>query len=93
MAELVARPDSKITRKQVKDLNLPKDLTLGGLIRDGEPMMIKGDTHIQAYDHVVVFCLDTAMRKLEDYLINCQWTTLGCLFSLFNVSIVNSILC
>ena len=48
VAELVARPDSKITRKQVKDLNLPKDLTLGGLIRDGEPMMIKGDTHIQA---------------------------------------------
>ena len=37
------------------------------LIRDGEPMMIKGDTQIQAYDHVVVFCLDTAMRKLEDY--------------------------
>ena len=67
VAELVARPDSKITRKQVKDLNLPKDLTLGGLIRNGEPMMIKGDTHIQAYDHVVVFCLDTAMRKLEDY--------------------------
>ena len=67
VAELVARPDSKITRKQVKDLNLPKDLTLGGLIRDGEPMMIKGDTQIQAYDHVVVFCLDTAMRKLEDY--------------------------
>ena len=58
---------SRVTRKQVKDLHLPKDMTLGGLIRDGEPMMIKGDTRIQAYDHVVVFCLDTAMRKLEDY--------------------------
>ena len=67
VAELVARPNSKITRKQVKDLNLPKDLTLGGMIRDGKPMMVKGDTHIQANDHVVVFCLDTAMRKLEDY--------------------------
>lgn len=67
VAELVARPNSKITRKQVKDLRLPRDMTLGGLIRDGEPMMIKGDTQIQAYDHVVVFCLDTAMRKLEDY--------------------------
>lgn len=43
-------------------------MTLGGLIRDGEPMMIKGDTQIQAYDHVVVFCLDTAMRKLETTL-------------------------
>lgn len=67
VAELVARPDSKITKEQVKDLRLPKDMALGGLIRDGEPMVIKGDTRIQAYDHVVVFCLDTAMRKLEDY--------------------------
>lgn len=67
VAELVARPKSKITKKQVKDLHLPKDMTLGGLIRDGEPMMVKGDTQIQAYDNVVVFCLDTAMRKLEDY--------------------------
>ncbi|MDR1881113.1 MAG: Trk system potassium transporter TrkA [Tannerellaceae bacterium] len=67
VAELVARPHSKITKKQVKDLHLPKDMTLGGLIREGKPMMIKGDTQIQAYDNVVVFCLDTAMRKLEDY--------------------------
>ncbi|MDH6306638.1 trk system potassium uptake protein TrkA [Parabacteroides sp. PF5-5] len=67
VAELVARPNSKITRKPVKDLSLPKDLTLGGLIRDGEPMMINGNTQIQAYDNVVVFCMDTAIRKLEDY--------------------------
>ncbi len=67
VAELVARPNSKITKKMVKDLHLPKDMTLGGLIRDGEPMMVKGDTQIQPYDNVVVFCLDTAMRKLEDY--------------------------
>ena len=67
VAELVARPDSKITKKIVRDLRLPRDMTLGGLIRNGKPMMIDGDTQIQAYDHVVVFCLDTAMRKLEDY--------------------------
>ncbi|MCD7937302.1 MAG: Trk system potassium transporter TrkA [Tannerellaceae bacterium] len=67
VAELVARPGSRITRKQVKDLKLPQDITLGGLIREGVPMMIEGDTQIQAYDHVVVFCLDSAIRKLEDY--------------------------
>jgi trk system potassium uptake protein TrkA len=66
VAELTARPDSKITRKPVKDLHLPDDLTLGGLIRDGQPIIVKGDTHIQAGDHVIVFCMDTAMRKLED---------------------------
>lgn len=67
VAELVARPNSRITKKMVRDLKLPKDMTLGGLIRNGEPMMIDGDTLIQPYDHVVVFCLDSAMRKLEDY--------------------------
>lgn len=67
VAELVARPNSKITKKQVKDLKLPKDMTLGGLIRNGEPLMVDGETLIQAYDHVMVFCLDSAIRKLEDY--------------------------
>ena len=67
VAELIARPESKITRKQVKNLNLPKDMTLGGLIRDGKAYIIDGNTQIEAHDHVVVFCLDTAMRKIEDY--------------------------
>jgi len=67
VAELIARPDSKVTKKIVKDLNLPKDMTLGGLIRNGNPQLIHGDTQIEAHDHVVVFCLDTAMRKIEDY--------------------------
>lgn len=67
VAELVARPNSKITKKKVRELKLPKDMTLGGLIRNGEPLMIDGETLIQAYDHVMVFCLDSAIRKLEDY--------------------------
>ena len=67
VAELVARRDSKITKRKVRDLNLPKDMTLGGLIRNGIPMMIDGDTQIQSQDQVVVFCFETAMRKLEDF--------------------------
>ena len=67
VAELVARPDSKITKRKVKDLHLPKDITLGGLIRKGAPLMVDGETQIQAHDQVVVFCLDSAMRKLEEY--------------------------
>ena len=67
VAELTARADSKITRKPVKELHLPKDMTLGGRIRDGKAEIINGNTQIQAGDQVLVFCLDTAMRKLEDY--------------------------
>lgn len=67
VAELIARPKSKITKKKVSELHLPNDLTLGGLIRDGVPMIVDGNTQIQAGDHVVVFCLGTAFRKIEDY--------------------------
>ena len=67
VAELVATEKSKIVKKQVKDLDLPKDLTIGGLIRDDEAIIVNGQTQIQPGDHVVVFCRDTAIRKIEKY--------------------------
>lgn len=67
VAELTARANSLITKKQVKDLHLPKDLTIGGLTRDGIPMMVEGETQIQANDHVMVLSLDSAMQKLKKY--------------------------
>lgn len=67
VAEVVIKPDSKITKKLVRELKLPKNLTLGGLIRNGEPMMIEGDTQLQANDHVVVFCLESVISDLEKY--------------------------
>lgn len=65
VAELVATKDSKITKALVKDLSLPKDMTIGGLIRNGKGMIVNGDTQILPDDHVVLFCLDTAIRKIE----------------------------
>jgi trk system potassium uptake protein TrkA len=67
VAELVARSGSKITKKPVKDLRLPKDMTLGGKIREGKAEIINGETIICPGDHVLVFCLNTAMRKIENY--------------------------
>ncbi|MDH8701645.1 trk system potassium uptake protein TrkA [Dysgonomonadaceae bacterium PH5-43] len=67
VAELVAREGSKITRKAVKDLRLPKDMTLGGLIRENKAEIITGETKIQPGDYVVAFCTNTSMRKLEEY--------------------------
>ncbi len=67
VAEIVARPNSLVTKREVKNLNLPPNATLGGLIRNGEPMLINGDTQVEPYDHVVVFCLDDALRGIEKY--------------------------
>ncbi len=67
VAEFIARPGSKITKKKIKDLKLPRNMTLGGLIRNGVPMLIEGDTQIQTSDHVVVFCIENALRQMKDY--------------------------
>lgn len=55
VAELIVKEDAPITHKPIKDLNLPRDITLGGLIRDGKAMIVNGNTQIQANDHVMVF--------------------------------------
>lgn len=67
VAEVMIKPDSKFIQKPIKDLKLPKNITLGGLIRDGEAMMIDGDTQLLANDHVVVFCLGNVIRDMEKY--------------------------
>lgn len=65
VAEIEAKPGSKITRADVKDLKLPGDMTLGGLMRDGVGMLVSGNTRILPGDHVVVFCLTGALHKAE----------------------------
>lgn len=65
VAELEVRPGSKITRAAVKDLRLDRSMTLAGLIRNGEGMLITGNTVIQPGDRVLLFCLSGALRKVE----------------------------
>lgn len=65
VAELVVKPGSKLTKAPVKDLKLPRDLTLAGLIRGDEGRLITGMTQLVAGDHVLVFCLGGAIRKVE----------------------------
>lgn len=65
VGEVMARPNSKVTKKIIRNLNLPSDITFGALIRNGEPMLIDGDTLIEPYDQVVVFFLNKSLRSIE----------------------------
>ncbi|MBP5711819.1 MAG: Trk system potassium transporter TrkA, partial [Prevotella sp.] len=67
VAEFTAQPGSKVTRKKVFELGLPKGTTIGGLVRDGEGQLVSGGTQIQAGDSVVVFCYDINMSKIEKF--------------------------
>ena len=63
--ELVAREDSDITSRPIFRLSLPKDITIGGLIRHGKAMLVEGSTQIEAGDHVLVFCRIGSLSKVE----------------------------
>ena len=65
--ELQAEAGSKITRHQLKDMNFPEDATIGGIIRGNTTIIAKGDVQIQAGDNVVVFALQSAIKKVIKY--------------------------
>ena len=65
MLELVAQPNSKITKSPLRELNLPKDMNVGGLIRDGKAIIVSGNTQVEVYDKVVVFAMQSSLAKIE----------------------------
>ena len=67
VAEFTVKQGARITRSQIKDMGLPKGAPIGGLIRNGEGILVTGNTLIQENDHVVVFCLGMMIKKLERF--------------------------
>ncbi len=69
VAEFVVKEKSMVTRKDVKDLKLPRGITIGGLVRDGEGMLVSGNTRIQPGDSVVVICHNVNIKKVEQLFV------------------------
>lgn len=69
VAEFVAQEGSKVTRKRVFELGIPYGSTFGGLVRNGEGMLISGGTQIQPGDAVVVFCHNVDMKRIEKFFV------------------------
>ena len=69
IAEFIPKENSKITQKPVYELGLPQGMTIGGLVRNGEGMLVSGNTQIMAGDTVMVFCHNINMKKIEKFFI------------------------
>jgi trk system potassium uptake protein TrkA len=65
VAEFVPKEKSKVTKKPVKDLGLPQGITIGGIVRNNEGMLVSGNTQIEAGDSVVVFCHNLNLKNIE----------------------------
>lgn len=67
VGEFTAQQGSKVTKKRVFELGLPKGVTIGGLVRNGVGQLVSGGTQIEAGDSVVVFCHNINMSKIEKF--------------------------
>jgi len=67
VVEFVAKAGAKITKSKIKDLRLPANVNIGGYVRKGQGFIVAGDTVIEPEDHVICFCVASAIRKIESY--------------------------
>lgn len=63
--EIKVRDHSLVTTKTVKDLNIPKEITIGGLMRNNQVLLVEGATQIQAGDTVMVFSQNASAKDLD----------------------------
>jgi trk system potassium uptake protein TrkA len=65
--EFIVKPNSPATKASIRDLGLPADATIGGVVRGDKVFIASGDTKIAAYDRVVIFAMPSAISKVGYY--------------------------
>jgi trk system potassium uptake protein TrkA len=65
--EFVATEGSRITRNKIRDIRLPDEVIIGGLVRANEGLLVNGDTQILPDDQVIVLCKSHNIKELERY--------------------------
>ncbi len=70
IAEFEIERNSPLVGKKLKDLNLPENITCGGMLRNGVPYMIKGDTILEPYDLIVIFYHNLTINRLREIFNN-----------------------
>ena len=65
--EFIVKPNSPATKAPIKDLGLPSDMTIGGIVRGDKVFIASGKTEIVAYDRVVVFAMPSAVATVGEY--------------------------
>jgi trk system potassium uptake protein TrkA len=61
--EYVAKQNSLVTQKKLKDIDFPKDAIVGGVVRGNSGFIADGETELKPNDRVVVFALPNAVAE------------------------------
>jgi trk system potassium uptake protein TrkA len=65
--EIHVLENAKATKMSIGHLQLPKDATIGGIIRNDEAWIAEPDFQIEAYDKVVIFALPESIKKTLEF--------------------------
>ncbi|MGC8819845.1 MAG: potassium channel family protein [Fervidobacterium sp.] len=59
--------DSKISRKGIKELNVPEDVVIVGIIRANKYIIPRGDTIIEPGDKLIVICSEDKRESVQEF--------------------------
>ena len=65
--EFIVKPNSPATKSMIKDMHLPEDVIIGGIVRGDKAFIAVGDTRINAYDRVVVFSMPGSIATVGEF--------------------------
>ena len=64
VVEVLVKENAPITKKPIMYLDLPKGVNIGGVIRNNEAYIAKGNVQIMPGDKVVAFTIPESANKL-----------------------------
>lgn len=65
--EFIVKPNSPATKGRIRDIGLPEDVVIGGVVRGDRVFIAVDDTEISAYDRVVVFSMPDSVMRVAEY--------------------------
>ena len=65
--EYAVKKGDLITKGCVRELILPENVNIGGIIRNGNGFVVDGDTIVQPGDQVVIFCMASSVPKMAKF--------------------------
>lgn len=68
VTEIVLREDQPHLGRTLMELDLPKGMIIGAIIREGRVIIPDGSTTLEPRDRVIIFCLESKIEELDSFL-------------------------
>ena len=62
--EFIVKPNSPATKCRIKEMGLPEDTIIGGIVRGDKVFIAVDNSMIQPYDRVVVFSMPESVSRV-----------------------------